>query len=201
MARDDYDDLWGGDSFESLSRYDGLLYIRINSLGAWCLGISETYKTAPIAKQHILRVLPNREITEIKVPFPHSEAIYLDTIADKTSDKVWTLNPDKILIGFEKGRSIEEVKEFLLSKNNQDLPDTIVSFFDDMIKRNKLISDEGTARLIKVSDPVVALTLANDSRLKDLCIASEGGYIAVPLSNENVFRRKLRKIGYGISAS
>jgi len=145
--------------------------------------------------------LPNREITETKAPFPHSEAIFLETIADKTSDKVWKLNPDKILTAYEKGRSIEEVKEFLLSKSEQDLPDTIESFFDDMIRRNRLLSDEGTARLIKVSDPVVALTLASDSRLKDLCIAAEGGYIAAPLSNENVFRKKLRKMGYDISVS
>lgn len=90
--------------------------------------------------------MPNREIAEIKAPFPHSKAIYLETIADKTSDKVWKLNPDKILIAFEKGRPIEAIKGFLLSKNDQDLPDNVVSFFDDMIRRNKLLSDEGTAR-------------------------------------------------------
>ena len=201
MARDDYCDLWGTDDLYFLSRYDGLQYIRINSLGAWCLGISESYKAAPIERQHILKVLPNREIAEIKAPFPHSEVIYLETIADKTSDKVWKLNPDKILIAFEKGRSIEEVKEFLFSKNDQDLPDNVVSFFDDMIRRNKLFSDEGTARLIKVSDPVTALTLTSDSRLKGLCIPAESGYIAVPLSKENAFRKKLRKMGYSISVS
>ncbi|MCP4366773.1 MAG: hypothetical protein GY797_01470 [Deltaproteobacteria bacterium] len=173
----------------------------VNSLGAWCLGISESYKAAPIERQHILKVLPNREIAETKAPFPHSEAIYLETIADKTSDKVWKLNPDKILIAYENGRSIEEVKEFLLSKNDQDLPDTIVSFFDDMIRRNRLLSDEGTARLIKVSDPVVALALTSDSQLKGLCIPADDGYIAVPLSKENTFRKKLRKMGYGISTS
>ncbi|MFQ5788481.1 MAG: hypothetical protein ACE5H1_10945, partial [Thermodesulfobacteriota bacterium] len=199
MARDDYRDLWGTDDLYFLSRYDGLLYVSINSLGAWCLGISESYKVAPITRQNIIRVLPNREITETKTPFPHSEAIFLETIADKTSDKVWKLNPDKILIAYEKGRSIEDIKEFLLSKSEHDLPDTIVSFFDDMIRRNRLLSDKGTARLIKVSDPVVALTLASDSRLKDLCIPAEGGYIAVPSSNENAFRKKLRKMGYGIS--
>ncbi|MCR4344318.1 MAG: hypothetical protein NUV44_06085 [Candidatus Scalindua sp.] len=201
MARDDYYSLWGADSLEFLSRYDGLQYIRINSLGAWCLGISESYKAAPIEKQRILKILPNRDITETKTPFPHSEAIFLETIADKTSDKVWKLNPDKILIAYEKGRSVEEVKEFLLAKSEHDLPDTIVSFFNDMIRRNRLLSDEGNARLIKVSDPVVALTLANDSRLKDLCISAEGGYIAVPSSNENAFRKKLREMGYGISVS
>lgn len=201
MARDDYRDLWGTDDIAFLSRYDGLQYIRVNSLGAWCLGLSGSYKAASIERRQVLKVLPNREITETKAPFPHSEAIFLETIADKTSDKVWRLNPDKILIAYEKGRPIEEIKEFLLSGSERDLPDNILSFFDDMIRRNRLLSDEGTARLIKVSDPVVALTLAGDSRLKGLCVSAEGGYIVVPLSNENAFRTKLRKMGYGISMS
>ncbi|MCR4344314.1 MAG: hypothetical protein NUV44_06065 [Candidatus Scalindua sp.] len=101
----------------------------------------------------------------------------------------------------KKGRSVEEVKEFLFAKSEHDFPDTIVSFFNDMIRRNKLLSGEVTVRLIKVSDPVVVLTLASDSRLKDLCIPAEGGYIAIPSSNENAFRKKLREMGYGISVS
>ncbi|GAX62635.1 hypothetical protein SCALIN_C36_0024 [Candidatus Scalindua japonica] len=199
MARDDYRGLWGADELYFLSRYDGLQYFRINPLGSWCLGLAESYKAAPIERRQVLKVLPNREITETKAPFPHSEAILLETIANKISDKVWKLDPDKILIAYEKGKSIEEIKEFLLSKNDQDLPDTVLSFFEDMIRRNNLFSDEGPARLIKVSDPVAALTFANDSRLKNLCISAEGGYIVVPSSKETAFRKKLRKMGYGIS--
>lgn len=200
-ARDDYHGLWGVDDLDFLSRYDGLLYIRVNPLGAWCLEISESYKAAPIEKRCILKVLPNREITEILAPFPHADALFLEAIADKISDKVWRLNTDKILITYEKGRAIEEIKEFLLSKGDHDLPGNIITFFDDMIRRSKLLSDVGMARLVKVSDPMVALTLTKDSRLKDLCISADGGHIIVPVANENEFRKKLRKMGYSISFS
>ena len=33
-ARDDYRDLWGADHFAWLSRYDGLVAVRVNELGA-----------------------------------------------------------------------------------------------------------------------------------------------------------------------
>jgi DNA-binding IclR family transcriptional regulator len=33
-ARDDYRSLWGGDRRSRLSRYDGLLAVRVNELGA-----------------------------------------------------------------------------------------------------------------------------------------------------------------------
>jgi hypothetical protein len=42
-AECDYADLWGADDLDFLSRYDGLLFFRINALGAYCLGKTPTY--------------------------------------------------------------------------------------------------------------------------------------------------------------
>ncbi|MDJ0357243.1 hypothetical protein [Paenarthrobacter sp. PH39-S1] len=38
-ARDDFQDHFGGDLLDSLSRYDGLRAIRLNGLGEYCLGV------------------------------------------------------------------------------------------------------------------------------------------------------------------
>jgi hypothetical protein len=43
-ARPDYSNLWGADGLEFLSRYDGLSYIRLTPLGAWCLGVVDAYE-------------------------------------------------------------------------------------------------------------------------------------------------------------
>ena len=40
-ARSDYWDMWGADELEYLSRYDGLEYLRLNLLGAYCLGVAD----------------------------------------------------------------------------------------------------------------------------------------------------------------
>jgi hypothetical protein len=45
-ARPDYTDHWGVDEFEFLSRYDGLRYLRLNDLGAYCLDLSDTTRRA-----------------------------------------------------------------------------------------------------------------------------------------------------------
>lgn len=42
-ARDDRGDLWGWDDVSCMSRYDGLSYIRLTPLGAWILGVTNTY--------------------------------------------------------------------------------------------------------------------------------------------------------------
>lgn len=42
-ARDDFRDNWGADDLDALSRYDGLQAIRLNALGAYTLGLGDTY--------------------------------------------------------------------------------------------------------------------------------------------------------------
>ena len=43
-ARDDFRGNWGGDFLDALSRYDGLRAIRLNPLGAYALGLTDTYQ-------------------------------------------------------------------------------------------------------------------------------------------------------------
>ena len=45
-ARMDFDHFYGGQDLEYLSRYDGLKYFRLNSLGAYVLGLSDGYDPA-----------------------------------------------------------------------------------------------------------------------------------------------------------
>lgn len=49
-ARTDYHDNWGADDLNCLSRYDGLLAIRLNPLGAYALGLTGDYH--PPAQHH-----------------------------------------------------------------------------------------------------------------------------------------------------
>ena len=64
-ARLNYRDLWGADDLVYFSRYDGLMYFRINALGAYCLDIETEYQPALMEKKPVLSVLPNLEITAI----------------------------------------------------------------------------------------------------------------------------------------
>ncbi|MGH3191485.1 MAG: hypothetical protein ACRDPY_42075 [Streptosporangiaceae bacterium] len=52
-ARDDYRSLWGADSYPSLSRYDGLRYLRVNELGTAILHDPEVlpYLALPVPRR------------------------------------------------------------------------------------------------------------------------------------------------------
>ena len=56
-GRDDFYDRWGVDDISSLSRYDGLKYIRLNPSGAWCLGVADDYQPESSAVRGLLACL------------------------------------------------------------------------------------------------------------------------------------------------
>jgi len=64
-SRDDYHGLWGTDDLSFFSRYDGLMFFRVTALGAYCLGVTQSYKSAPLELKQVLRVLPNLEIAAL----------------------------------------------------------------------------------------------------------------------------------------
>ncbi|MDM8547270.1 hypothetical protein QUF61_12305 [Candidatus Venteria ishoeyi] len=55
-AAADYSDLWGVDDLSFLSRYDGLMFIRLTPLGEYCLGLSKTYTPGEAAQQALNRL-------------------------------------------------------------------------------------------------------------------------------------------------
>jgi len=49
-----------------------------------------------------------------------------------------------------------------------------------------------------VADPALALLLANDARLKEICsLVGETGLV-VPAGKETSFRRRIKQLGFGI---
>jgi hypothetical protein len=59
-ARDDFRVIWGVKDMDFLSRYDGLLYFRLNALGGYCLGLTDNYQ-APVIEGKFLPDAPAHE--------------------------------------------------------------------------------------------------------------------------------------------
>lgn len=195
-ARSDYGGMWGTDELPFFSRYDGLLYFRLTALGAYCLGCTQDYKPAPLAVKPALRVLPNLEIAAIGVDLEPGDRLALDAYAVRISDHVWQLERPKLLAAAEKGRSIEEIREFLTARSGGPLPDTVTHFLQDAGDRCVRVRDRGPARLFECADGALAALIANDTRLRKYCLRAGESLLAVPAESEIAFRRSLRELGY-----
>jgi hypothetical protein len=199
-ARLDYGDLWGVDDLDCLSRYDGLLYFRINGLGAWCLGLSEAYLPGPVEVQQVLRVLPNLEVVAT-APLDPGDILTLEQFSEPSSDVVWKIEPAKLLKALEEGYSVTDIETFLKARAGGELPDNVLIFLKEMHERASQLVDRGPARLIEARDAALAQLIVNDSHLKSLCMLAGERHIVVSAENESAFRRALREFGYGLPLS
>ncbi|MBI5485827.1 MAG: helicase-associated domain-containing protein [Deltaproteobacteria bacterium] len=199
-ARDDYGDLWGTDDLPFFSRYDGLMYLRLTPLGAYCLGREAVHRPAPVEVKPVLRVLPNLEIAAIGTELEQADRLALDAYATRVSDFVWRLDAGRLLVAIEEGRSMTEIREFLAARSGDPIPDTVVRLLQDVAERSAKVRDRGLARLVECADAALAALIANDTRTRKYCLRAGERHLAVPASAETAFRRGLREVGYLLAA-
>ncbi len=197
---DDYLSMWGTGDLSYLSRYDGLLYFRLNSLGAYCLGMLDKYTPTPMEIKPTLRVLPNREIAVIGKKLSPGNQILLDLYTQKVSDSVWKLDQAKIMSSLETGRKISDLEEFLEASSGHQIPETVKHFINDLAERANYLKNRGQAQLIECVDVALATLIANDSRTKKFCLLAGERHIVVYSEFESQFRKALRQIGYVIQS-
>ena len=195
-ARNDFRDRWGTDDISCLSRYDGLLYFRINPLGAWCLELADTYEPQAAVADCVLRVLPNLDVVAADKPPSAADVLLLERFAERSSEAVWRLSRDKILAAVEQGLSVAELKEFLTSRVQGALPQTAEVFLNDLEEKAGQIEDLGAARLIVCKDAVMARTLASDRRLRNICQLAGERQLVFKAADEAAVRRALRDLGH-----
>lgn len=197
-ARSDFGDLWGADDLSCLSRYDGLIAIRLNSLGAWILGNRKKYEPV-FHDEPCFQVLPNMEISQIASGAAPGDILFLERFCDNVSDQVWQMSSQKILECTEQGIGIDDIRKFLEDRNRNKLPQPVSAFLKDMEQRTGQVKDAGAARLIECASASVARLIANDTQLKKLCMLAGKRHLVVSSENEKQFKKALRGLGFGMA--
>jgi hypothetical protein len=195
-ARNDFRERWGTDDLSCLSRYDGLLFFRINPLGAWCLGLAERYEPEAVPAEQVLKVLPNLDVVAADRPPGPADVLLLDRFAERRSESVWHLEAARVLAAVEQGLGVGELREFLASRAQGLLPQTVAVFLGDLEEKAGQLEDLGAARLVACKDAVVARTLANDRRLRGLCQLAGERHLVFRAADEAAVRRALRELGH-----
>ena len=201
-ARPDYSSMWGTDELEFLSRYDGLQYLRLTPLGAYCIGLTNQYTPAEPESRSVLRVLSNLDIIDSDSSLDAGEKFVLEGFSIRLADtNVWQLDQSTLLAASEQGKDISEFKEFLLARSSDCLPDTVEQLLSDSIKRATQLQDKGKVSLIECADASLAESIANDTRCKKYCMRAGDSYLVVHAGRENQFRKALRQLGYSLPVS
>ena len=113
--------------------------------------------------------------------------------AVRVSPRVWQLQAEKLLAAVAAGRSIEEIREFLVARSAEPLPETVQRLFADTAERSLRLQDRGLARLVECAEPALAALIAAASpcfcrsQLKKLASASLYSAALVIGTNSGVF--------------
>lgn len=197
-ARRDYGELWGTDDLDFLSRYDGLKFIRINHLGAYCFELEDNYELPEVAVKSSFSILPNLKIKVIGETLTGGEELFLENFAEKETAEVWRLSRERTIAALESGQKIEALREFLQKREEQLLPETVEGFLRDTEKRAAALTDKGTARIIECETAIIADELVANPHTKKFCQRVGKKSLAIFEQDEKKFRETVRKIGYGI---
>lgn len=194
--RDDFRDNWGADELDSLSRYDGLQAIRLNALGCFALGLTDSYQPPAVTGQDRgLKVLPNLDVVVTGSLAPGDELL-LSAYAKQTADRVWTISAASLLAALDSGRELAEFTGFLAGHVENELPAALDTLLDDISRRAGQLTDLGHVRVIECADVALATLIARDQATRSLCQLVGDRHLAVPLDTELKFRSALRKLGY-----
>ena len=198
-ARADFRDLWGVDDLEFLSRYDGLAYFRLTALGAYCLGVTDKYTTAPVQAHAALSVLPSLHIHAAGGRLSPDEELILDLWAEKESEESWRLDRQKALQATEKGHDIADLGAFLQAREEQPLPETVESFVKAVQRQGRALKRVGPALLIHCEDAEVAALIAMHKETTGLCLRAGDHHLVVRLEHEEKFRKLVHLLGFGMA--
>jgi hypothetical protein len=197
-ARDDFRHLWGADWLDALSRYDGLLAIRLNPLGAYAVGSSVRYEEpSRPAPERSIEVLANFDIVAT-ADLPAADRLVLDAYATRTADRVWTLSAQSLLAATDTGRSLDDLASFLTDRAAHDVPATVRSLLDDVTARTRQVRDLGMHRVIECADAALATLLANDRSVRAHCTRIGDRHLMIAVGGEAKVRTALRKLGYAM---
>jgi hypothetical protein len=194
-ARDDFRELWGSDDLPFFSRYDGLIRFRLTKLGAYCLGASPEYSPKTVALRASFTVMPSLRLT-VNGELSPDERCLLELFADPLEEAEWLFSMVRTLKAIEVGHDVPVFVEFLQSRDEQPLPETVVAFFRDAAKRAHAIMDRGDAKLIECADAALAERIANADAMKGYCLRAGDRFLVVPSSRARHFRKELEKLGY-----
>lgn len=191
----EFGDSYGRDMHSFLGRYDGLFFVRLNPLGAWCLGAADSYSPPEIEKTAVFHVLPNYDLVATAAPDP-SVSDFVELIAVRKSDALWTLDSEKILLFLEGGGRLEELRTFLSAHSSTEIPSNVEVWLAELLRKSSSCRRAEKAVLFEWEDPAQAALVASRSETSRLCHHAGENRIVVPASKLAAFTRAARRMGF-----
>ncbi len=190
--------LWGADELLYLSPYDGLSHFRLNALGAYVLGRTDSYQPQAVASDAVLQVLPSLSVKVLHGSLAADAVLLLDTWAQAIEPGSWLLDRQKALTAIEKGHAIAGLKHFLQSQDDMPLPETVEAFINRYERDATALKLGAPAVLVECRDTTTAQTIAGHKETRALCLQAGPKTLVVRSDQLEKFRAGVHVLGLGM---
>lgn len=197
-AQDNYYDRWGQYDLDYLSVYDGLKHIRLTKLGAYVLGVIDTYTDVSDSTKTSIVLLPKNRVQFMQSPAT-SERVFLTNYADEVNDQVWQLCTSKLLSHIENGGDLEEIQSFLSERDEQPyFPTQIEHLFKTLENNKNAVRLEGRFLLLKCDTESIAKNIASAPKIQKWCQRVGKDQLIIPEGKESLFRQLVHELAYAM---
>ncbi|WP_417617225.1 hypothetical protein [Oceanisphaera sp.] len=194
----DYGYMWGADDVYCLSRYDGLLYVRLNALGAYCLGLTRDYED-PSASQRTPLTMQKGGRLGFSQPPTEAEQLLIEGFADALGEHGWQLSGEKMLTLLENGGSLEPLRDFIAKRDPQPfLPEDSEQLLVSCEGNARAVAVAGSRLLLHCRDEQTATAIAAHPLTANLCQTAGDNRLLIEPRREQDFRQALHQAGYGM---
>lgn len=179
------------------SPFDGLLYFRINKLGAFLLGQADEYTPAQPETDSLFTISADLELTLLNpAELTPNVRILLEAVTVPKDELHYQLDTQKFLTALEEGQPWQALADFL-TEYHEGLLETAVADWLTRLQTNTTSIKRGKAALfITVAHPALANMITKDSLLGSFAHAINKKTIVIPASRERTFRKRLKELEY-----
>ena len=190
----------GINEMDCLSRYDGLRFFRLTPLGEYVLELTDCYQEKDTAtSETTLSIQRQGRIAFDNKPTPWEQR-FISLYGDQSKDTVWKLSRRKIMEALQVGGSTDELKRFLMDREDQPfLPEDCESLLKQAEANRDGVKPQGEALIMTCKNQEIAELIVSDKALSKWCQRLGKLQIVIPKSKEKKFRDSLNTMGIGCS--
>ena len=179
------------------SPYDELKYIKLNKLGAYVLGISDTYEASENVSKSSIE-LSDKSLTIVIDEADHTAPILLRPYAQRASPNRYKTSFSYFLSFVSDKKTLEDKITLFKQTVKADIPENWNQFFDDLRKKIDPVKKLFGYNIFQIppNNKDLMGLIAKDAILQKLCLKAEGYHIIIKNSDLNKFKNRLQEFGY-----
>ena len=198
MAYDEIDATVIGQTCDS--PFDGLKYIRLNSLGAYVSGQQAKYEAPQEISQSTIE-LSKDSLTIISDKDDPTAAVILEPYTEKVTPNRFRTDFAIFLNGVTNKKELADKIKLFKQSVTDDLPTNWVTFFEQLHQKIDPLTTVSNLLVFQIpnNNPDLIKLIARDVKLKNMCFKAEGYHVLVPKKKFAQFKARLREFGYLMS--